>query len=332
MNLRRLILTGSDRRRPLAFTLVELLVVIAIIGVLVALLLPAVQVARESARRTQCSNHLKQIGLGVQNFHDTFHYLPPYRIKDRYATWAVLILPYAEQQNLFQQWDILDEYYNQKPAVVQAQVPFYYCPTRRRPMLSQTGTPTGFSNGHGDDRNPVGTAFPGALADYAASAVGTFTDPVTGSTVNPSYNASANGAIVDGESIVATGSKLASYKGLTRLAMVTDGTSNTFLIGEKHVRKGFFGWIQTADGNTLWGDGSIYNGDQGQCVARRAGPGSLLALTPTASSGNLFGSYHPGVVQFAFVDGSVRIVPVAASGDVLSRLVRRDDGESIPSF
>ena len=64
----------------------------------------------------------------------------------------------------------------------------------------------------------------------------------------------------------------------------------------------------------------------------RAGPGSLLALTVNASSGNLFGSYHGGIVQFAFVDGSVRIVPVAASGDVLSRLVRRDDGESIPSF
>ena len=162
--------------------------------------------------------------------------------------------------------------------------------------------------------------------------MGTFIDPATGSTVNPSYNASANGAIIDGESAVAAGSKLASFKGLTRLAMITDGTSNTFLVGEKHVPKGFFGWIQTADGNTLWGDGSIYNGDQGQCVARRAGPGSLLALTPNSSSGNLFGSYHPGTVQFAFVDGSVRIVPVAASGDVLSRLVRRDDGESIPNF
>ena len=236
------------------------------------------QAARESARRTQCANNLKQIGLAFQNFHDTFHFLPPYRIRDRYATWAVLILPYAEQQNLYQQWDILDEYYNQKAAAVQGQVPSYYCPSRRKPMLSQINPPPGFANGHGDDRNPPGTPFPGALSDYAVSTVGTFIDPTTNLTVNPSYNTSANGAIIDGESVVATGSKLASWKALTRLATITDGTSNTFMVGEKHVRKGFFGWIQTADGNTLWGDGSIYNGDQGQCVARRAGPGSLLAL------------------------------------------------------
>jgi prepilin-type N-terminal cleavage/methylation domain-containing protein len=322
----------TNVRTRTGFTLVELLVVIAIIGVLVALLLPAVQTAREAARRTQCSNNLKQIGLGFQNFHDTFHFLPPYRIRDRYATWAVVILPYVEQQNVFQQWDILDEYYNQKADVVQAQVRSYYCPSRRKPMLSQTGTLPGFPNAHGDDRNPPSTPFPGALSDYAVSTVACGPDPNTGANVCPSYNASAPGAIIDGESVVASGSKLASWKGLTRLAMITDGTSNTFMVGEKHVRKGFFGWIQTADGNTLWGDGSIYNGDQGQCVARRAGPGSLLALNQNASSGNLFGSSHPGIVQFAFVDGSVRIVPVAASGDVLRRLVRRDDGETIPDF
>ena len=123
------------------FTLVELLVVIAIIGVLVALLLPSVQAARESARRTQCSNNLKQIGLGFQNFTDSWHFLPPYRIKDRYATWAVLILPYVEQQAVFNQWDIMDEYYNQKAAVVQSQVSNYYCPSRRKPMLSRTAPP-----------------------------------------------------------------------------------------------------------------------------------------------------------------------------------------------
>jgi hypothetical protein len=199
-------------------------------------------------------------------------------------------------------------------------------------MLSKIDPPPGFPNGHGDDRNPPSTAFPGALSDYAVSTVATFIDPATGQTTNPSYNASAPGAIIDGESVTASGSKLASWKGLTRLASITDGTSNTFIVGEKHIRKGFFGWIQTADGNTLWGDGSIYNGDQGQCVARRAGPGSLLALNHNASSGNLFGSSHPSIVQFAIADGSVRMVPVATSGDVLRRLVRRDDGEPIPEF
>src|SRR5438105_15927060 len=96
-----------------AFTLVELLVVIAIIGVLVALLLPAVQAAREAARRMQCSNHLKQIGLGLQNYHDTFQSLP-FGARARYVqisgtipqgqgfgpSWYVGILPFCEQKPL----------------------------------------------------------------------------------------------------------------------------------------------------------------------------------------------------------------------------------------
>src|SRR5215218_3917150 len=96
-----------------AFTLVELLVVIAIIGVLVALLLPAVQAAREAARRMQCSNHMKQIGLALQNYHDTFQSLP-YGARARYVntssstppnqnwgpSWYVGLLPFAEQKPL----------------------------------------------------------------------------------------------------------------------------------------------------------------------------------------------------------------------------------------
>src|SRR6187200_208608 len=98
--------SGSDCRS--AFTLVELLVVIAIIGVLVSLLLPAVQAARESARRTQCANHLKQLGLAGQNFHDIQGSFPPSRVSNdatdvnkNWLTWAVVILPYIEQQNYY---------------------------------------------------------------------------------------------------------------------------------------------------------------------------------------------------------------------------------------
>src|SRR5919106_972509 len=93
------------RRTTGGFTLVELLVVIAIIGVLVALLLPAVQAARESARRMQCQNHLKQIGLGIHNFEDTNKTLPHSRYDNRY-TWAVEILPFIEQKALFEQWNL----------------------------------------------------------------------------------------------------------------------------------------------------------------------------------------------------------------------------------
>src|SRR5262245_8373889 len=89
------------RRVNRGFTLVELLVVIAIIGILVALLLPAVQAAREAARRTQCSNNLKQMGLAVHNFHDTYTGLPPLSSGNGYASLWVHLMPFAEQQNTY---------------------------------------------------------------------------------------------------------------------------------------------------------------------------------------------------------------------------------------
>ena len=92
--------TEAHSRSPAGsrgFTLVELLVVIAIIGILVALLLPAVQAAREAARRIQCTNHLKQIGLAIHNFHDAHKKLPPSRMPCNHGTWASEIWPYLEQ-------------------------------------------------------------------------------------------------------------------------------------------------------------------------------------------------------------------------------------------
>ena len=91
-------------RRP-AFTLIELLVVIAIIAVLIALLLPAVQAAREAARRIQCTNNLKQIGLAMHNYHDVNGCLPPGVKGCCWGSWIVYILPYIEQQNMFNAWN-----------------------------------------------------------------------------------------------------------------------------------------------------------------------------------------------------------------------------------
>src|SRR5262245_3709921 len=121
----------STRR---AFTLVELLVVIAIIGVLVALLLPAVQAAREAARRAQCQNHLKQLGLGIHNCEDTFKSLPHTRMDNRY-TWAVEIMPFIEQKNLFEQWNLTKSYYTQTAPARLTAVPIYFCPSRRSHKL-----------------------------------------------------------------------------------------------------------------------------------------------------------------------------------------------------
>src|SRR5262245_21200483 len=175
------------RRR--GFTLIELLVVIAIIAVLIGLLLPAVQKVREAANRATCGNHLKQIGLACLNYNDTFRTLPPSRDLHSYpgelselldpaetepdgdedvgASWAVYILPFVEQDNLYKLWD--NNFYpngnsgkgngygipyaNQKKEAVQGKVPIYFCPSRRGP-----NDPPGLSN----------DSPPGALGDYAA--------------------------------------------------------------------------------------------------------------------------------------------------------------------
>src|SRR5476649_2745432 len=123
----------AGSRLVAGFTLVEMLVVIAIIAILIALLVPAVQKVREAAARTQCANNLKQIGLGFHNYHDTFKFLPPARVGTwgGPATWAVLILPFIGQENVYRLWDITKPYYSQPIAAVQAQIATYYCPTRR---------------------------------------------------------------------------------------------------------------------------------------------------------------------------------------------------------
>lgn len=311
----------------IAFTLVELLVVIAIIGVLVGLLLPAVQAAREAARRMQCSNNLKQMGLALHNFESSYKELPPagYRGSGE-GTWAVRLLPFLEQVNAFNQWDHtnIGAYFRlgatpEQVAARQLQAPVYLCPSRRGPVqLSKNG----------DSRNNFTgvTAYniPGACGDYAHVAGGdngTFTEQGT-----------LRGLDTTGTWLLAPQWKVVRAKSRTSFSTVSDGTSNTAVFGEKHV-------APIADfGLVVAGDSSIYNDNSPQFSARLMGRqivNGTIARTLAAGPTDLlrrnerFGSYHTGLCQFTFVDGSVRSLSINTDLDVLTAVALPDDGKVV---
>jgi prepilin-type N-terminal cleavage/methylation domain-containing protein len=288
------------KRRMRGFTLVELLVVIAIIGVLVALLLPAVQQARESSRRTQCANNLKQMGLAIHSFHDAYNQVPYSRL-DTYETWAVLLLPYIEQPALFSQWVMTKQYYDQVPEVRETTLKVYVCPTRRSPPKKSLA-----GDVHQDGTRPH---IPGGVGDYSGCA-GTPTgtnDYYEGGTFSGVFYTQLNAA-----------NGVFWYKGPQRMrfSAVTDGISNTLFIGEKHV---------TVKGLNM--EGSIYNGDFSASF-KKAGIGAPLARNPNGSGSN-FGSWHPGVCQFVLGDGSVRPLRNEIDLTVLGYMAHRFDGNPI---
>ena len=335
------------------FTLVELLVVIAIIGILVALLLPAIQAAREAGRRSSCSNNLKQIGLACQNFHDIHGNLPPGMTDDDTNNfgWGAYILPFLEQKPLSDQIDRV--FTNATPNG-----------TNPRPeMLVKGGRHVNidsWTTGAQVDQpwrvdNPLqrpntqvelkgfmcpSSALPKRDDDnYGASCyagnVGTEVIPFSSFACGnaPNRNAQTGVLLHDGNN------------GETRVVgmhEVIDGTSNVFLVGEigpsanVHARK-------TNDGNyPIWAGG---NNDQG-CNARFmgstlrfAGPNFYLnrgwvpVLSPTSPdiSDLCFGSYHPAGAQFVMVDGSVQFVKSGVNVLIYSYLASRDDGNPTTS-
>jgi prepilin-type N-terminal cleavage/methylation domain-containing protein/prepilin-type processing-associated H-X9-DG protein len=345
----------TPRHRPRGFTLIELLVVIAIIAILIGLLLPAVQKIREAAARMSCQNNLHQIALAVHNYHDANGKFPPVRVSNNHASWFVLIMPYMEQDNIAKGWNFSTLYVNQTPAYRQYQVKSYYCPSRRSSgdglvhTAEQTYpgdiTPPPNFNPSGLTADPrfSGTNLaPGALGDYAAN-VGEY-----GFLASPAVEVwagtGANGALTQGNLDTTTG----AFSSNTGISSITDGTTNTFLVGEKHVPAGMFG-------RTKVGDGSIYCGVWTVFSGRIAGIGVPLAkgpndVTPTpnlprpaGSTGTWrpgtdavwakkFGSWHSGVCNFAFCDGSVKSISTSIDEVTLGLLACRNDGQVIPNY
>ena len=349
----------SSRIRS-GFTLVELLVVIAIIGMLIALLLPAVQAAREAARRMQCQNHLKQITLAVHNHHDTKGTLPAecsFNTTDRELlpigmNWRVRILPFVEQQNVANIVDLNDsEVAAGSPLALKdlaryrwsnSRIPFYLCPSNGKaeadiqPTFDDNGTTkTKYTTHYYGVPGALGI-IPGTTNSYYSVANTMAAYSAMGGRVVVGPHAD-NGVII--------------INGRLTLGSITDGTSNTFLIGE-------ISWNDFG-GHYEWSRGSV-NSAAGVPMVSAKGIAYDWALnygknkettdtlektfllpngTPdtqkypvkgqnTAGCGvGGFGSNHPGGCFFAFCDGSVRYVNETISSDALLGQASRDGSE-----
>jgi prepilin-type N-terminal cleavage/methylation domain-containing protein/prepilin-type processing-associated H-X9-DG protein len=323
-------------RKRSGFTLIELLVVIAIIGILIALLLPAVQAARESARMLKCSTNLKQLGLAVDVFHETYEKYPPARYRDDYPSWLVLILPFLEATGEFDMWDLTKPYYH--PANAMARIrpnPMYHCPTRRYVNdMSNAAT-----DGDSDNNNPP--YLPGVVGDYGGCAGNDVKQRIG---ANPSYwQKDANGMIISGSTFGGDSGQSDSSRlwdsEITKRS-VSDGLSNTLLAGEKHIRQNRLGKFPD--------DGSIYNGDNVVNFCRAANDGKEwappdrpesgeqrnrfhpLAKGPEHSILDVFGSWHPSACNFVFADGRVQSISTSVNLTILEKLAVRNDSQVIP--
>ena len=283
-----------------AFTLVELLVVIAIIGVLVGLLLPGVQAAREASRRISCSNQLKQIGLSIHNYNDTYRQMPATALDNGASGW-VSILPFLGEQARFEQWDFALPYSDPHHDDAKVNTPqVYICPSMTLPDLQA------------HDSQAIG-------AGYSSYAFSTGTEYYR-SSVN-------NGAIVDSFNIYKffRGGKATPPTSIEEISN-RDGTTATLLAGELgfglQVPSGFG---SGADGFTQWANSYPYHSSGSMA-------GRFNATDQAASydfrTWETFRGPHAAGVQFVLCDGSVHLVSESIDAVVLDQIANRSDMET----
>jgi prepilin-type N-terminal cleavage/methylation domain-containing protein/prepilin-type processing-associated H-X9-DG protein len=310
-----------------AFTLIELLVVIAIIAILIALLVPAVQKVRESAARLQCTNNLKQLGLGLHNYHGTYkkfpHNVRPATAGGIRSSWAVNILPFIEQDTLYRLYDFNQNWGSPTNVanVTSRPVPIYTCPSAPNPTRLDGNPDTGW--------NPPIVA----VRDYAG---------IYG--VDP--------RLVSADLATTTGPGIASKISEVRLTDITDGTSNTIHLVESAGRPDIYragklvasasastgvnggGWARAASDlpNLV---GSSYDGiaPVGPCGMNCTNGEDHGGTYPhpvygTDGTGHIY-AFHSGGANTLFGDGSVRFLNQSINIGILAALVTRSGGEPV---
>lgn len=289
------------------FTLIELLVVIAVIAILIGLLLPAVQQAREAARRTQCKNNLKQLGLALHNYHDTHLVFPPGSLRGTGLAWGFVThtLPYFEQTSVYNTIDfsqtdcavfLIAQQATGRSDAASVLLPILTCPSD---PLGGTQLLSG-PNGPSPNTYDTGKLYPSNYIGVAGSKESAAWCPYAG--------------IADGDGMLYTSSRV-------RIADITDGTSNTFLLGERGIEEGLdWGW-------------PICGGTEcEQYISAERG------LTPADNPPNTpnierrFWSWHVGGDHFLMSDGAVRFLSTSIDYRTFLSLSTRSGGEVIGEF